>query len=441
MPVSSPAGPKAIAEHVSLLQMTSRSTLPSPDFTVALEIPAQPAAPLDLSSLPAKPGVFAIEDESGQTLALSATANLRRAVLMKLQPPASDAKPSKRIDYRALARRVLALRVGSAFEADWAWLQHARRRLPLTYRAALDRWQAWFVQCDPQAEFPQFTKVAHPKVEPHSTTVHLGPFPEKHAAGRYIEMLQDAFDLCRYYHILVQSPRGTACAYKEMGRCPAPCDGSVPLDHYRSQVRDAIAFASTPIDRWRSEEEAAMRKASDEMDFETAERHRQRLERTTIATRAEFAHVDRLERLSLVAVMPGETKKFARLFLIRGGWIEPIEDVAIETERERLGAVLAKIHRRAKPPATADLQHASDFCDAAIENIGLVCWHLFRRRESKHRGAFLRLDDALTADHLLKALQSLKKTAPAEEQEDPAIIEHDADNLARDNGKTADERG
>ena len=43
----------------------------------------------------------------------------------------------------------------------------------------------------------------------------------------YTKLLRD---LCRKHDILVQAPTGQACVYHEMGRCPAPCDGSMTLE-------------------------------------------------------------------------------------------------------------------------------------------------------------------------------------------------------------------
>ena len=404
------------------------TSLPSPPFTIAIDLPSPANQPIDVAALPAKPGVFAIENELGHTLALSATANLRRAVVRKLQPSEAGVKPSRHIEYRAIAHWVRALRVSSGFEADWAWLQHARLRLPQTYKASMDRWQAWFVQCDPQAAFPEFTKTAHPLLRPGSTIVHIGPFPEKHAAGRYIDMLEDSFDLCRYHHVLVQSPHGSACAYKEMGRCPAPCDGTVSMDHYRSQVHEAIEFARTPLDQWRASEELEMNQASASLNFEKAQRHRQRSERTLIASRSEFAQVNRLEKFAFVAVLPGETEHLARIFLIRGGWIEPLRDLDIDAGEDQLQSLLDFILVQARPPASADLRQAADFQDAAIENIGLVCWHLFRPRSSAPVGSFLRINEQLNVDRLNNAIRSLTKPSAVADPEAP-IVEHDVENL------------
>src|SRR5947207_15818153 len=76
----------------------------------------------------------------------------------------------------------------------------------------------------------------------------VGPVEDKHAAARLIELVEDLFDLCRYYNILLESPRGKACAYKEMGKCPAPCDGSIGIEHYRRMVEWSLSNLLHPAE-------------------------------------------------------------------------------------------------------------------------------------------------------------------------------------------------
>src|SRR5687767_8115173 len=116
----------------------------APPLGIRLDLPADPVSTIECGALPAKPGLFVFEDCNGGTLALATTANMRRTVTAKLHPVATTAGSSRRVEYRGLARTILATTVGSAFEADWAYLQFARMRLPATYRGLLDRWQAWF---------------------------------------------------------------------------------------------------------------------------------------------------------------------------------------------------------------------------------------------------------------------------------------------------------
>lgn len=378
-----------------------QSSLLAPELSIEVAVPADLAQSPDLTMLPTRSGVFVFEDETGGTLALATTANLRRMVATRLEPIAADEGPTRRIDYRGLTRMIRAEPVGGGFEADWAYLQLARTRVPTACRAALDRWQAWFVWCDPEAEFPQWTKTAHPGAG-RDGGVHLGPFADKHAAGRYIELLEGAFDLCRYHHILVQAPNAPACAYKEMGKCPAPCDGSITMQLYREQIRAAIEFGATPINEYCQRIEEQLSRATLNGDSEQAHRAQALLDRTAPATKPPFAHVGRLDDFRMLAVMPSERNGWARVFVIIGGNIEPLMDACIDLDRRELAETHAMLMNRAESPV--------DFStDPARENLALVCWHLFRPPKARQRGVFLKLNSSLTRAQLQRAMRSVAK--------------------------------
>ncbi|UCD73895.1 MAG: hypothetical protein JSV91_08855 [Phycisphaerales bacterium] len=320
-----------------------------------------------------------------------------------------DGRPTRRVDYRSITRTVLAMTVGSAFEGEWAYLQLARRSMPASYKGALDRWRGWFVHCDPQATFPRWVKTNRPG-DAGPGGVYLGPLPDKHAAQRYIEMLQGAFDLCRHHNILVQAPNATACAYKEMGRCPAPCDGSVTLDSYRGQIREAAEFGSAHPRQWREKIERTMARAARDMDYETAERCRRMLDATEPSTQRKFAFVDRLENFRFLAGMPAEDPGYARLYVVRGGWIAPVVDVPLEAQRQDLGETAAMLTDRLN-------ESAPDASEDAIENIGLVCHHLFRPHSDKRGGIFMRCADGISQPDLAGALRKLRRQESAEDAE------------------------
>jgi excinuclease UvrABC nuclease subunit len=393
---------------------------PCPSLTLSVDVShdldANEAA---LVALPAKPGVLIIEDEAGGTLSLLQTADLRRAARVRLGPVDPEQVRSKRVDLRPLARKALACAVGSSFEADWATLQLARNRLPHSYKSMLDRWQVWFVHCDEAEEFPQWVKTAHPS---ETRGVHIGPFADKHAAARFREMLEDAFDLCRYHHILVQAPHAGACAYKEMGRCPAPCDGTVSMQRYHQQIRDSIEFAKNPLIA-RQSIDARMRERAAALDFESAGRDRTLLDRTAACDRSEFAHVRDLDSFRFLAVLPSEREGFVRMFAIIGGLVCPLDGV----QQNPSDDVIAALISQAADLAT-DLAPSQVARDAiAIENIGLVCRHLLwpKAQAKRRRAEFLRWEgrkpDIAT---LKKAIaRVLKPDAPMPSEDKPAAPE------------------
>lgn len=381
--------------------------LPAPPFHHVVEL-APPGAPDEVlmaqtRSLPAAAGVIALEDEEGRTITLATTTDIRRQARSRLLPPADDpdGTSARRADLRSLARRALAIEVGSPFEADWVYLQHARRRLPHAYRAVLDRWQGWFVHVDPAARFPRLTKTAAPTP---SSGVHLGPVADKHAAARYIELLESLFDLCRYHHILVQSPNATACAYKEMGRCPAPCDGSITLEQYRAMIDDAISFATEPVEERRTQWAQAMREAGKALEFERAERLKRRLDELEAAKKRAFAHVRAIESFRFVALQRSNKASFIRLFLINGGWIAPYCDVPTEASTQQWQEVADSVNTRCA------VQAPVLDSPAALEHLAVTCRHLFTKpRTPSTGGQFLACENAIDARQLRAAVRALVK--------------------------------
>jgi DNA polymerase-3 subunit epsilon len=380
--------------------------LPCPRLSIDGTLPAATDSAVGDLELPSAAGVYLLEDETGRAVVLATTANLRRAVRAKLAAPATDPASSRRADLASVTRRVRAVTVGSSFEADWAWLQLARQHLPQSYRSLLGRWLAWFVHIDPEAAFPQFVKAPIPGTEPVRGGVWLGPVPDKHAAARYIETLQSVFDLCRYHHILVQAPRGDACAYKEMGRCPAPCDGSVTMGAYHDQVRAAIDFATTPHARWRAATETAMAEASSRLDFESARHHRRRLDDARAAARSEFAYVSRIDSFRFVAIARSELPDHARLFTIVGGHIEPLADIPLTGGALPTAAVTEAASKAMGRPFS--------FSDAEAENLGLVCRHLFRPKSESRDVLFLPAAEPVTERAVSSALLSLRRRTRGE---------------------------
>lgn len=373
---------------------------PAPSFSITIDRDGDDEA---LAALPAGPGVFAFEDSGGHALLLAVTANLRRLIRSRLAPPDDTAGPKRKVDYHALTHRVRALPVGCSFEADWACLQLARRLVPNAVKPMTDRWRGWWVHVNPEAEFPRFVKTSTPGLPPTGATgVHLGPIADKHAAARLIETLQSGFDLCRYHHILVQAPHGRACAYKEMGRCPAPCDGTVSMTHYHQQITDTVAFAADR-EHHLAQLNDAMHQQSEAMQFEAAEGIRRRIDDLAPAMKPSYRHVDRIDRFRWIAVCPGERPDIARVFVISGGWIAPLADVSLDASLDGC-APLAE--------AVSDCLEAQPVAlDAtSVQNIGLVCAHLFRPKTSAAKPiVFARCPGRCAASLLRDAMQALRQ--------------------------------
>ncbi len=296
----------------------------------------------DYLALPDAPAVCIFESEDTRTILLATTASARDLARRRLAPTPEETRTA-RADLRPLCAggRVHAIRVGSSLEADAVYLHQAREKLPHLAKVVAERWRAWFVHVDPDAEFPQWAKtnliIGLVGKRSASTAIGggnlppgvlLGPLSDKDAAGRFIEAMIDVFDLCRFHNILVQAPKGAACAYKEMGRCPAPCDGTEAMTDYRRRTREAVELvARRRIEGMIHESKRALGDAMIAKDPEHARALRKQSERFLPLHKPAFAHIANLSDWALLLALGSPIPAQARIVLAHRGHLWHIADV------------------------------------------------------------------------------------------------------------------
>jgi excinuclease UvrABC nuclease subunit len=297
--------------------------------------------------------------------------------------------------------------VDSNFEADWIYYEAARRLFPDTYRGMVGFRPAWFVHVDPDAQFPRYTKTTD-LTKPAGVIV--GPVEDKHAAARMMEIIEDAFDLCRYHNILVESPNARACAYKEMGKCPAPCDGSVSLEQYRRLVELSASALVDPADYIR-DQTRRMQQAAGELRFEIAAKIKAYIEDLSELGKGPFRHARRLGDFTFLSMQRGPNARSAKIFLITPGRIEEIADLIGEPAHPADVLRLAFSLAAERAGAPVDVTGA--------ERIGVVAHHLFQSRQT--HGVFLPLDK-VDEKAVVKAYRDLQKQNVQDESEGEGVL-------------------
>ena len=278
-----------------------------------------PSAPLDVATkaLPAKWAIYLMLDANGRPIQLLSVKNLRASVRRRLHENPIGVS-NKRVDYRAVVRKICWKRVDSAFEADLQFLEIARVVFPGTYRNIVTLRPAWWVHVDPDAPFPRWTRTNDVTPRPG---VLLGPLAEKGQAQKLVETIEDLFDLCRYHHVLVQSPSGPPCPYKDMGKCPAPCDGSVSMQQYRALVSWSVKTLTDPAPEADDQAER-MRAAAAELKFELAGRIKQFADGLKSLKAGERKFVRPIERFAYLSIQPGPAPGQAKAFVCGQGGVD-----------------------------------------------------------------------------------------------------------------------
>ncbi len=370
----------------------------SPDLTSlhqAVELPCD----LDVDSvrpdLPAKPACYLLEAEDGRPVLLSTTANLRGAVTGRL---ASDElrQPSRRVDYRAVTRRVRFRCVCSSFEANLVYLENARLYYPKTYGELIKHYRAYWLTIRPDDEYPRFL-IRH--APGGRGVVSFGPIRDHASAKRVLDDLVDRFDLCRYHELLLQTPNATPCAYEEMGKCPAPCDGRIPMSAYYQQLAEARDWLGRPALEIAGDLKRRMKEAADAKAFEVAVEIKNQLENLKSRLSPAALKVGALADFNYLVIQKGNRKGSARCYFVRSGVLEPLGQLQPERLALQIPYLLKQIEHFPEP-GTLD---SSEGSPADGERVNLAAWHLLLENEGK-RGVFhplsLSLDEEMITGYI-----------------------------------------
>jgi hypothetical protein len=349
-------------------------------------VPVTAGVPIAWEDVPAKGALYLLATQDGdeeKPLLLATVGDLRAALKRRFEELPGEVK-SKRIDFAKVCTRILWRRVDSSFAANWWYWRAARVLFPATY-AALVPWRtSWWIAVERagSAVFPRMRRTSDLR---DGGFDYAGPVRDKHATERMIETVIDLFDLCRYHPVLLQAPAGKACAYKEMGKCPAPCDGSVPAEWYAGQMRKAWGFITGETRAaWKAEIEAQMRAAAGRLEFETAGRLKKVLTRAGgLEGRGggageATALVKNLDAFSFVSLQPAKGKPWLEPWLVHGGAVEVLPQVAKKTLEADLAGVHARYMEFANRSVRETIAQGEGGGVAAMEQIGLVAHHLFR---------------------------------------------------------------
>ena len=352
---------------------------------------AAPLGPEELASIPAKRGVFLLEGPAETPILLATAANIRSRMRHRLAPP--DEKPSKRVDLREVAAHLRWKLAHSHFETDWQFLELARAIYPDTYAALLSFQPAWFVHIHPADACPWFRRT---KEVFAASGQYFGPFRDKHAAQRFIEVIQDVFDLCRCEQVLRQAPTGTPCVYAQMGRCSVPCAGGITMDEYRAIVAGACRCAAGDREGFRSELLDEMSRLAERRQYEQAADCKARLARLGELDSQKYQHAAPAGQFAYLLVQRGPRRGKANTFFVDRGAIRrgPILDYPLAPEQ--LEAALAQMRAFVAEPRRPGRVER--------EGIGLVTHYLFTAKE--RRGLSVHYGADLTAGRFAEAISS-----------------------------------
>jgi len=248
--------------------------------SIAEPLAIRPLAPpaftrRDLDRVPRSHALVSFDHDDGRCVQLLTTADARELASGRL----IDSADSPRADLSQITRALRVWPARCSLETDLLYARLGPELLGRAFEELRRPNEIAFITADPEATHPRFRVFS--SLEPAPDSPMVGAFTTRKRAEAFAADLVDLFDLCRKHELLVLSPDAQPCVYKELGKCPAACDGSEPLAAYRARFADALQLAIEPADRSLRKLHTLMNDASAALEYELAEKLRARLARVT----------------------------------------------------------------------------------------------------------------------------------------------------------------
>lgn len=333
-------------------------------------------SPEELASLPKCKGVVLFADETDRPIQLLITGNIRRLATCRLFGCGEEGS-TKRTNIAEITRRIYYRHCYNDFACSFVHWQMARALWPDTYRELTLFTKQSYVKIDLSSKWPRFALTDKPFVS--ETTKIFGPFPSRKTANVFIEILQEAFGLCRKSKMFESEARAISCPYLQMGQCSGPCAGNVSRAEYIQQIRQAISAAGGNTKKQKAGLESRMRLLCERMEFEQAETVKKQVGKLELLNKeryywtgdlAELAilHIDKSARIA----KPGKRKKTQSFsaFLIRHGSIARPADFTL--------GVIEDFHKTFLSELAQDTPKAEP--ELLYDQLGLLSYFLYRSR-------------------------------------------------------------
>lgn len=164
-------------------------------------------------------------------------------------------------------------------------------------------------------DYPQLCKHRGAR---HNDCEFFGPFASVGAVNRTLTILQKAFML-RNCSDHIFASRTRPCLQYQIKRCTAPCVDYVSKNEYAEQVDQAIKFLSGESRKIQEKFASKMEEASENLDFETAAKYRDRIRALTSVQSEQNLHGNAIGNADVIAITCQGGTSCVQVFFYRGG--------------------------------------------------------------------------------------------------------------------------
>jgi excinuclease ABC subunit C len=220
-------------------------------------------------SIPVAPGVYRFKDSDGRVIYVGKAKSLRSRLSSYFQEglhPRTEAMvhAASSVDWTVVGNEVEALQL------EYTWIKSEEPRFNVRFR---DDKSYPYLAVTVDEEFPRVYVTRAPKGK---GVRYFGPYTHAWAIRNTLDAILRIYPIrsCSAGTFRRAQQIGRPCLLGHIGKCAAPCVGSITAGDHRALVGEFISFLSSDPGRHLRSLEKQMNAAASEMDYEKAARIR-----------------------------------------------------------------------------------------------------------------------------------------------------------------------
>ncbi len=265
-----------------------------------------------LATLPARPGVYRMQDARGDVLYVGKARALKNRVTNYTQV---DRLPKRLQRMVAQTRSMTIVTTNNEAEALLLEAQLIKRYRPAYNVLLRDDKSFPFILLRADHDFPRIQKHRGAR---RAKGDYYGPFASAGSVNTTLNALQKLF-LLRSCTDGFMKRRDRPCLLYQIKRCSAPCVGRIGAEDYAELVADAKAFLAGKSTEVQAKLGQQMEAAAEAMDFELAAILRDRLRALTFIQGSQAINAEGVGDADIFALACRDGVMGIQAFFIRGG--------------------------------------------------------------------------------------------------------------------------
>lgn len=325
-----------------------------------------------LATLPARPGVYRMQDARGEVLYVGKARALKNRVANYTQVTRLTKRLQRMVSQ---TRSMTIVTTNNEAEALLLEAQLIKRYRPPYNVLLRDDKSFPFILLRADHDFPRIQKHRGAR---RAKGNYYGPFASAGSVTQTLNALQKLF-LLRSCTDGFFKTRDRPCLLYQIKRCSAPCVGRIDQDAYAELISDAKDFLGGKSTKVQAKLGVQMQAAAEAMDFELAAVLRDRLKALTFIQGSQAINADGVGDADIFAMAAREGTIGIQAFFIRGGqnWghrsFFPAHTNDVP-EDEVLSAFLMQFYEEVPPPRNVfvdrDLAEGEILAEAMAERAG-----------------------------------------------------------------------